>query len=92
MAYQSGENRFIKFSVSNELCPNAPVSEAVLCKFVAHLVDEGLKHRTIKTYLSGVCYFQIRKGRPEPFRGSSMLRLDYIMRGVKRHQAKLGVV
>ena len=90
-AYQSGENRFIKFCINNDLCPGDRVSEAVLCKFVAHLADEGLKHRTIKTYLSGVRYFQIRKGRPDPFRGSSMPRLDYVMRGVKRHQAKLGV-
>lgn len=83
-----GENQFIKFCVNNELCHSAPVSEAVLCKFVAQLADEGLKHRM---YLLGIRYFQIRKGRSDPFRGSSMPRLDYIMRGVKRHQAKLGV-
>ena len=51
--YQSGVNRYVKFCQSRKfVC--MPVDELVLCSFVACLADEGLKHRTIKTYLSGV--------------------------------------
>ena len=52
--------------------------------------DEG-KHRTIKTYPSGVRYHQIRSGYSDPFQGTLLPRLDYIMKGIKRHQAKAGV-
>ena len=31
--------------------PAIPASEVVLCRFVASLASEGLKHRSIKTYL-----------------------------------------
>ena len=67
-----------------------PVSEVVLCGFVSILADEGLKHRSIKTYLSGVRYYQIKSGYPDPFQGPAMPRLDYVIKGIKRHQAKAG--
>ena len=57
---------------------------------MSYLADENLTHRTIKTYLSGVRYLQIRSGLPDPFHGSHMPRLDYTMKGVKRVQAKGG--
>ena len=57
-----------------------PVSEVVLCGFVSHLADEGLKHRTIKTYLSGVRYHQSRSGYSDPFQGTLLPRLDYVMK------------
>ena len=88
--YQSGVNRFLKYCQLNKyMC--IPVSEVVLCGFVSHLADEGLKHRTIKTYLSGVRYHQIRSGYSDPFQGTLLPRLDYVMKGIKRHQAKAGV-
>ena len=65
------------------------MSEALLCKFVSFLAGEGLKHRTIKTYLSGVRFLHIRSGFPDPFL-SHMPRLDYTMKGVKRVEAEKG--
>ena len=68
-----------------------PVSESVLCTFVTYLAEEKLTHRTIKTYLSAVRFLQIRKGYPDPFQGSAMPRPEYVLKGVKRVQAKTGV-
>ena len=87
--YKSGEKRFLCFCDSCHVTP-LPVSEDVLCKFVSHLADSDLKHRTIKTYLSGVRYYNIRSGFPDPFQSSHMPRLDYTLRGVKRVQAQKG--
>ena len=88
--YQSGINRFQTYCQCNHyVC--CPVSEVVLCGFVSALADEGLKHRSIKTYLSGVRYHQIKSGYPDPFQGPAMPRLEFVMKGVKRHQAKAGV-
>ena len=58
---------------------------------MACLADKGLKHRTIKTYLSGVRYQQIRSGLGDPFQGTLHPRLEYVMKGIKRRQAQLGV-
>ena len=56
---------------------------------MAHLADEGLKYRSIKTYLSGVRYFHIKAGVADPFQGA-VPRLDYIMRGIKKNEARMG--
>ena len=77
--------RFCSDSHANPL----PLSETVLCKFVSHLADESLQHRTIKTYLSGLRFMQIKAGFRDPFQ-SQMPRLDYVLKGVKRVQAKSG--
>ena len=87
--YQSGINRFIRFCQSQYQSP-LPASEHVLCSFVSHLADEGLKHRSIKTYMSGIRYYHIRSGHSDPFQGAQMPRLEYVIKGVKRHQAKVG--
>ena len=84
--YQSGVNRYLKFCQSSEHVP-LPVSQCLLCTFVSQLADEGLKHRSIKTYLSGVRHYQIRSGYHDPFRGAPMPRLEYVMKGIKRHQS-----
>ena len=88
--YQLGINHFLKYCQANHIVCG-PVSEVVLCGFVSVLADVGLKHRSIKTYLSGVRYYQIKSGYPDPFQGPAMPRLDYVIKGIKRHQAKAGV-
>ena len=87
--YQSGVNRYLRFCQSQCLTP-LPVSENVLCSFVSQLADEGLKFRSIKTYLSGIRFYQIKSGTSDPFQGTTMPRLEYVMKGVKRHQAQMG--
>ena len=58
--YKSGENRYLRFCQSANWTP-LPAAEATLCKFVLFLASDGLKHRTIKTYLSGVRFLHISR-------------------------------
>ena len=53
-------------------------------------ISEGLKFRSIKTYLSGIRFYHIKSGLSDPFQGAQMPRLDYVTKGVKRHQARVG--
>ena len=85
--YKSGENWYLHFCQSLSVVP-FPVSESRLCKFVSFLADQKLKHRTIKTYLSGVRYFQIRSGWRDPFHSSHMPHLEYTMKGIKRVESQ----
>ena len=80
----------MKFCLSSNVNP-LPVRESVLCKFVSYLADESIQYRTIKTYLSGLRFYQIRAGLNDPFQAPTP-RLDYVLRGVKRVQAELGKV
>ena len=56
---------------------------------VTFLADQGLAFRTTKSYVSGVCYLQISKGLPDPFKPLLMTKLEYALRGIKRSQAKI---
>ncbi len=66
-----------------------PGTERTLTYFVAHLVKEGLRLRTIKVYLSAVRFWHIAEGREDPFQ-SRMERLQYMLQGVKREEASRG--
>ena len=57
---------------------------------MAHLADEHLKHHTVKTYLSGLRFLQIKAGLSDPFQGS-MPCLTYILRGIRANKAKHGL-
>ena len=50
---------------------------------------EGLKHKTIKSYLSAVRHLHIAEGVPDPFQ-LPRHRLEYILKGVKRCEAEKG--
>ena len=52
--------------------------------------NAGLRHGTIKSYLSAVRYLQISYGLPNPF-DQPMPRLDLVMRGIKSAQGKQGL-
>lgn len=67
-----------------------PATETVLIHFVSQLVKEGLKHRTIKTYLSAIRFLHISEGEEDPFK-IPLHRLHYTLRGVKREEASRGV-
>ena len=81
-SYKSRKDRYVRFCTQSASCP-LPVSESNLCLFVSHLADQGLKHHTIKCYLSAVRHLQIAEGFKDPFNGVNMPKLDYVMRGVK---------
>lgn len=64
--YKSGQTRFLNFCALGNFTA-VPVTETVLCYFVARLSNEGLKHRTIKVYLSAVRHLHIAEGKEDPF-------------------------
>ena len=66
-----------------------PASEGVLCQFVSQLAREGLKHGSIKVYLSAVRFLHIAEGAGDPFH-PTLHRLQYTLRGVKRCEAQGG--
>ena len=63
-----------------------PVDESVLCRFCAHLANDGLKYRTIKVYLSAVRHLQIAEKGEDPFQ-IPMAKLEYVLKGIKRKEA-----
>ncbi len=82
--YRTGQKRYLDFCSCAGL-RGVPASEGVVCKFVAQLATEGLKHRTIKSYMAGVRHLHISEGLGDPFL-SSWSKLHYVLRGVKRSQ------
>ena len=59
----------------------------LVINLVSYLADAGLKHRTIKVYLSGVRFLHIVEGFHDPFK-PVLLRLEYTLRGVKKSEAE----
>ena len=57
-SYRSAQNRYISFCQLANVTP-FPVSTHILCQFVAFLGSQGLKHQTVKSYLSAVRHAQI---------------------------------
>lgn len=84
--YASGQKRYLEFCKNSSLSP-FPLSENLLCTFVAYLMDEGLQYTLIKGYLSAIRRLQIVQGPGDPFAASWPL-LEYTLRGIKLHQAK----
>ena len=72
--YGSAAKRFMAFCSQLGVSRPLPVTEELLCRFVAMMGREGLKHSTIKVYLSGVRFYQIAQGLGGPqFQGSGHL-------------------
>ena len=65
-----------------------PLQETLLCRYVSYLASQGLKHKTIKAYLSGLRFTQIHLNMGNPFKTADMPQLDYVLTGIKRVQAK----
>lgn len=65
-----------------------PLQEDILCRYVAFLAEQKLKHRTIKAYLSGIRHLQIQKALGNPFKNGGMPRLEYVLTGIKRTEAR----
>ena len=66
-----------------------PVTQDMLCYFVAYLGKKGLGYSTIKTYLAAVRSLQVDYGFNSPF-DASMPKLDRVLKGVKVVQGKEG--
>ena len=87
-AYAAGKRRYLLFCARTNLNP-LPVTEATLCRFVAHLSTEGLRAQSISGYLSVVRHLSIKAGLP-PLAREGCPRLAYILKGVSRTQAASG--
>ena len=66
-----------------------PASEDVLIHFISQLTKEGLKHSTMKVYLSAIRFLHIAEGKEDPFK-APLNRLHYTLKGVKREEARRG--
>ena len=86
--YRSGQNKYLRFCEAGGF-QAVPASEAVLCRFVAHTAEVGLRHRTIKVYLSAVRFLHIAEGEKDLFE-PGLLRLQYTLQGISRAEAEKG--
>ena len=85
-SYATAQHRYLSFCTEAGVVEPWPVVEAILCRYVTFLGQQGLKHRSIKAYLSGLIY-NIRLGLGNPFAHEAMLHLEYVFTGIKRVQA-----
>ena len=81
--YTAALKRFHGFCVQCNVCSPFPVTEQLLCYFLAFLADQGLALQTGKSYLAAIRSMQISLGLPETRDHSSMSIL-------KRMQASTG--
>ena len=88
--YKVGQERYLKLCVQRSLLP-LPLSERGMTTYVSFLGGEGIRHSTIKVYLSAIRFLQIASGLGDPFAKSSWPRLEYVLKGIKRNQAETGV-
>ena len=58
-AYSQLINAYLQFCSSFNISPTFSLLEATLCYYMAHLQCKGLKHSTMKSYLSGIRHAQI---------------------------------
>ena len=82
--YSSAQRRYLDFCLQYHLSP-LPVSERVACLFAAFLARQGLKPQSIAGYLAAIRHLQVTAGL-EPTLRESWLRLQYVLRGIKRSQ------
>ena len=66
-----------------------PASEEGLCRFVAMLAGDCLKHRSIKSYLAGMRHLHIEESLADRFL-QPLYRLHYTLRGVKQCEGERG--
>ena len=85
-SYDSAKRRFLCFCTQAGLDP-LPVSENLLCRYVAYLAEQGLAPKTIKLYLSAIRHLQVSMSLPDP-RIGDMPRLEQVIKGAKREYAK----
>ena len=84
LSYRSGIRRYYTFC-TQFLLPPLPLSQSMLCRFVAWLHEQGLSPSSIRLYLSAVRFHQISLGGPDPSL-TDMPQLHYILRAIRRTQ------
>ena len=83
--YATGINNFCTYHNIQE---PFPLSQPLLCYFIAYLANQGLSTGAIKVYLSALCYRQVALGFPDPNTQSTTPKLKLITNGVTRVRSK----
>ena len=84
--YKSAKDRFISFCEKFHFNP-LPVTETLLCQYVSYLATQHIVHSSIKVCLSAIHHLHIENHMPDPHT-SNMARLEQVVKGVKRDQAR----
>ena len=90
-SYNSGKNRFITFCQEANLT-HFPAAKSTLCIFAAYIISSTrLKTPDDKRLpLSGLPLTN-REKLFDPFNQQSLIKLELVLKGIKRYQAALGV-
>ena len=92
--YAAGVKQFRLFSAMYQLAANGEfphISEFILIYFCVHCAAAlHLSHTTIKVYLAAIRNYCIIHGIPHPFdSGGEILRLQLVLRGIKKRQCSV---
>ena len=85
-SYDSAKRKFLCFCNQAGLAP-LPVSENLLCRYVAYLAEQGLSPKTVKVYLSAIRHLQVAMNFPDPKMGD-LPCLEQVVKGAKREYAR----
>ena len=88
--YKAAIKHFHSFCVQYNVLQPFPLSEYLLCSFVAYLADQGLAPQTGKSYLSALRSMQISLGLPDPRDQSSFPILKRVQAGISRAEVLRG--
>lgn len=78
----SAQSKYLIFCKNTKRNP-LPAREADLCLFAAHLAEKGLRHQSIKSYLSAIRFLHISNGYRDPHI-CTMDKLESVLKGIKR--------
>ena len=81
-AYSSGIRRYSIFCKQFRLQP-LPLSDTLLCRFVAVLHRQELSPSTVRLYLSSLRFLQISQGEADPSL-ANFPQLHYVIKAVRR--------
>ena len=70
--YNAALKKFHAFCILYNIAAPFPVTERLLCYFIAYLADQGLSPQTGRVYLAALCGMQISLGLPDPREQSSL--------------------
>ena len=85
-SYQSAVKRYYNFCLAQNVTP-FPVTEQILCQFVAPVAAQGVAHKSLKVNLSALHYFQISQFGKHPSM-NEMCTFQYVLRGSKGIKSK----
>ena len=83
-SYQAALKKFYLFCSTYNVYTPFPLTEHILCTFVAFMADQGLAPQTVKSYIAAVRSMQISLGLLDPRDQSSFQMLRRVQAGITR--------